>query len=136
MNYETALELKNAGWKQENSHSFYCKWRDQDGFLTDQGVLDSYRDQEIKTDFIIHQADCPTLSELIEACTDKNWELRKSWNFELIHGSYKNATPETMWKGWTGLWKAQMLDDEEDIEGFGPSPEEAVARLWLALNKK
>jgi len=60
----------------------------------------------------------PTLSELIEACGDKFYGLHRMVN---------------------GEWLAFMYDIEDStrqVETIGSMPEEAVAHLWLALNKK
>jgi hypothetical protein len=62
-----------------------------------------------------HNAYVPTLSELIEACEERFWKLTKRLN----------AT------GWVAIAKAPNGGNAN-----GSSPEEAVARLWLALNKK
>jgi len=51
----------------------------------------------------------PTLSELIEACGDKFFELSK------------------LSDGW--------VSSDHYLNGEGKTPEEAVAKLWLALNK-
>jgi len=63
----------------------------------------------------------PTLSELIEACGERFWKLEKRL---------------TCWRA-----MSMMLSDKKDgndgligCEEF--SPEEAVAKLWLELNKK
>jgi hypothetical protein len=56
---------------------------------------------------------CPTLSELIEACGSDFYELKN-----LTFGWIANA------------------DSDYLKRGDGSTPEEAVARLWLALNKK
>ena len=66
----------------------------------------------------------PTLSELIEACGDK------------IHGIHQ---AEDMY-GET-VWFATLKHDYRKFISNGPgregkTPEEAVANLWLALNKK
>lgn len=53
----------------------------------------------------------PTLSELIESCGDGFYALEK----------------ENYWRAFN--WK-------RSIEFFSSTPEEAVAKLWLALNKK
>ena len=53
----------------------------------------------------------PTLSELIEACGDISFSLNKTN---------------------TGFWIESVKGDTETY----PTPEEAVANLWLALNKK
>lgn len=59
----------------------------------------------------------PTLSELIEACVDVRFWLRN----------------DTLTEAWTAYG-----DPVEDLApgyvGNGSTPEEAVARLWLALN--
>jgi len=56
----------------------------------------------------------PTLSELIEACGDQ---------FYCVEKNLKEAP----------LWTATGWDDDF---GVGQTPEEAVAKLWLALNQK
>lgn len=62
---------------------------------------------------------CPTLSELIEACGEK---------FDsLIYYPHKIGEK----------WKADaQLDVGHGYSCDGSTPEIAVARLWLALNKK
>lgn len=63
----------------------------------------------------VHFKECfPSLSQLIEACGEF-----KSLDF------YKARKR-------TGEWRAQARLHC----GFGPTPEEAVAKLWLALQKK
>ena len=66
----------------------------------------------------------PTLSELIEACGDRFGELgqydrekRPGW---IVHGHEK-------------IWDS---DEPGHIRVEGSTPEEAVALLWLELNKK
>lgn len=58
----------------------------------------------------------PTLSELIEACGDR---------FSRVIQTFEP-------KG----WEAKSTDVPQRIERKGKTPEEAVAKLWLALNKK
>lgn len=58
----------------------------------------------------------PTLEELIEACGDG-----RMYALSFIDDE-------------RGRWVAH--DDHIILEGWGASPTEAVARLWLALNKK
>lgn len=57
----------------------------------------------------------PSLSELIEACGDKIKGLQTSIKGD-IYG----------WIAWT---------KDVKLKGFGELPEEAVANLWLELNK-
>lgn len=63
-------------------------------------------------------AQFPTLSELIEACGD---------DFEKLSHM---TTGNDKW-----LAKGSNLSKRKNRRCFGSSPEEAVARLWLALNK-
>lgn len=57
----------------------------------------------------------PTLSELIEACGDNLYAL---YNHVSSWQAYSNSD----------LWDTEISE--------GETPEEAVARLWLILNKK
>ncbi len=61
----------------------------------------------------------PTLSELIEACGDNFHTLCKGWKNQ-VPGFYADNWPLT-----TPFY-----------EVFGKTPKEAVANLYLALNKK
>ena len=61
----------------------------------------------------------PTLSELIEACGDK---------FDAL-GKCKDDGMSKIVDGWIAV-------DEDNKRRWGKTPEEAVANLWLALNKK
>ena len=68
-----------------------------------------------------NQRDCvypytPTLSELISACGERFGYLQQKERKGKI------------------IWCANSDGTHEDIEA--PTPEEAVARLWLELNKK
>lgn len=63
-----------------------------------------------------HFCNTPTLAELIEACGDAFGELIRIGN---------------------GQWQATLFSFNSVKEGITQaSAEEAVARLWLALNKK
>ena len=59
----------------------------------------------------------PTLTELIEACGEGFLTLTKR-QLEYKYVKY--------------IWHAQ---DNNDLFSVGKTPEEAVAKLWLALNK-
>jgi hypothetical protein len=61
--------------------------------------------------------EAPTLEELIEACGDR--ELVLSKHESAVDGKYE--------------WRAIVLHQEPLV--FGATPVEAIARLWLALNK-
>lgn len=65
----------------------------------------------------------PPLSELIEACGKKLGSL------------YRSATGD--WMAHTDMaWHKDFGLREKSMFERGDTPEEAVARLWLALNKK
>ncbi|MHA1400065.1 MAG: hypothetical protein ACTSQE_06935 [Candidatus Heimdallarchaeaceae archaeon] len=83
MNYKLAKQLKEAGFPQD-------KWYPQDSF---------------------EDAKNPTLSELIEACGEGFFELRKDSERWSCGGRV------------------------EGINFYGKTPEESVAKLWLKLNK-
>lgn len=66
----------------------------------------------------------PTVEELIEACGEQLWSIVRLQHADL-HGHRWIARDAT-------------IDDNGDTPAFqvsGRSPEEAVARLWLILNK-
>lgn len=67
----------------------------------------------------IDKAYAPTLSELIEACGD---------DFESIERDYHDKT-------WTAK-SYKFLGFDTFYSGGEKTPEEAVAKLWLALNEK
>jgi hypothetical protein len=103
MDYELAKQLKAAGFPQKGDWWFRKYY---DGEI---GKINAHRDIPAKED-----AYSPTLSELVEACGEEFYYLRKTTN-----------------------WFASALFDSTDIrEVWGDTPEEAVAKLWLALNKK
>lgn len=123
MNYELALALKKAGFPSADWGKYYdCnkviipvpKKLNFDGSITVE-VSDSYLH-----DGLVPQGDdvyyVPTLSELIEACGERF--------FRLSHSKNNDGTS----------WDAESWEVGE-IE-TGKNPEEAVANLWLATNKK
>lgn len=61
----------------------------------------------------------PTLSELIEACGE---------DFNLLI-----RVPDNTWEAGQGF---NHVFKEKQIGASGSTPEEAVAKLWLQLNKK
>jgi len=97
MNYELALQLKNAGFPKIRFTTFTATGSDE-----------------------VILTDGPNLSELIEACGDRFDELSK-------YGHEKQR------------WSAFAYSCEEcDLGmaiGRGDNKEEAVAKLWLAINK-
>lgn len=73
---------------------------------------DGYLDQELNNP-IGHRVATPTLSELLNACGGRNLKLTADSKGTWYAGSYLYA-----------------------VSSEGKTPEEAVAKLWLALNKK
>lgn len=106
MNYELAKQLKDAGFPQKGAGSKIANPHAHDD---DESVEITY---------------APTLEELIEACGDRFLGLLK-------HDDKS---------GWTALKNGDVLFLKDFSENpdlmLGSTPEEAVARLWLALNKK
>ena len=117
MKYELANKLKEAGFPQPKIGAVPMpqgRWFKQiisNGELAVTSVdwtdwaLASTR--KIDTSFWVY---IPTLTELIEACGDDFVGLKQEMT--------------NYWRAMTDLWA-----------GFGSTPEEAVANLWLALNE-
>lgn len=110
ISYELAKELKEAGFEQQ----LYGEGpgtikTPSNGYWTPDHATEEY-------------AYAPTLSELIEACGDDFGNL----------GQYKFPSD-------TGAWLATEQVNfytQRNRKREGETPEEAVARLWLSLNKK
>lgn len=139
MTYELSKELKDAGFPQDNTH---FKWlpaigfveekvieEDEDGkpVVVERAVLSSLENEvQLSCDYAEewrpNMYAAPNLSELIEACGDAFYGIYRADG--LWHASAgKDAPPES---------NLFLLTFDEE----GSTPEEAVARLWLALNKK
>lgn len=110
MKYELAKELKDAGFPQRDRH-FYFSTHTIPPTCWDINVIDAGQRVE-------NEVAAPTLSELIAACGDK---------FAL----HKNRTH---WKAWQ-INSNPRERNAADFEETGETPEEAVARLWIALQK-
>jgi len=115
MNYELAKELKEAGFPQK--HGRYLEYWDEGGGVWNCGdePVSTYRLEEL-----IYN---PTLEELIEACGDDFDELKAP------HHRQQEGYPE--FDEW---WAEATI--KTGICTKGKTRKEAVARLWLALNKK
>ena len=110
MEYELAKELRDAGFKGSGG---WIK-RDKDGEWKPYNNCEMDR-LTFSTDAgHDYETSVPTLSELIKACGKGFQELKRGykhfWAWGYINNEYKSFK--------------------------GKTPEEAVARLWLALNKK
>jgi hypothetical protein len=121
--YELAVELKEAGFPQEGD--FWWS-KDEHGRA---GWDIYYRDESLGAEewFSLDKNEhilAPSLSELIEACGGKKiilWE-ENGW-YATMYGEEEYVS-------------GKCIDDTFYDAQEGPTPEEAVARLWLALNKK
>jgi len=99
--YELILELMNSGFQ----------WNNRDNF-------ESYSKELCPLQYY------PTLSELIEACGEDLWILRK--------GIYKGEN------GWV-VGKDRHEESNPHswyVFAFGKNLDEAVAKFWLEINKK
>lgn len=126
LDYELAKQLKDAGFPQEaaffHEESEYPDNRryHRPASLYGLGVKGTpTTDQGLIAD--------PTLEELIEACGEK---------FVALYRFKRKLPSGDIWK--TGDLR---INDHEvswpyPESGEGPTPRQAVAKLWLALNKK
>ncbi len=115
MNRELAKELKTAGFPlpaYRAGHRFYPPqsspgWTD---FARSHGVTITHYELDNRLQDIKDGYYCPSLADLLEACGDRFARL-----FIM-----------------KAIWFAES-DDPEKV-AVGDSPEEAVAKLWLALH--
>ena len=112
MNYELAKELKDAGFP------FKAPFKEQED-LYFRGVKNA----------IVVIENCvfgwPTLSELIEACGNRFASLKLG----------TKRIDETKISNWWYAYSGTDID-ANGFEADGSTPEEAVSRLWLVLNKE
>ena len=111
MNYKLAKQLKDAGFPQRSKGGFMSAYDKEKGItscIVEKGA-------ELAFHYKI-----PTLSELIEACGDGFVALT---HFDTLNPS---------------AWKAEQHIKGVNfgiLEEQGKTSEEAVAKLWLTLNK-
>jgi hypothetical protein len=113
ISYELAFKLKKAGFpfKRINAGDFADRF----------GYIDFCPDFDAQKGDVMPEEGChfyvPNLSEFIEECGDGLNEIRR-------------VTNENRFQ-----WEANTIKITPMIY-YGHTPEEAVANLWLALNKK
>lgn len=112
MNYELAKELKDAGFPQ---------WAEEPRTgaraYTNEREIVEYDDGFWRNGEPVYSI--PTLEELIEACGDiVLWKNGEQWSADFFNG------------------KDKIYIDEYFDPNNGTTPTEAVARLWLSLNKQ
>ena len=100
--------LKEAGFPITHTGGYECYVKGC-FFKDDEGVVEH----------------CPTLSELIEACGDRFEEISKM--------THKNH-PKQKWGA--HAYPCEVCGYEGLISGYGSTPIEAVANLYLALHEK
>ena len=108
MDYELAKGLKDTGFPQERKGEYILP--------ESYTYVVSNEEDEIKK----LRCYIPTLLELIEACGKEFCSLEKC-------GFFTKSTPVN------NEWACY---DINKVSYGGETPEEAVSRLWLALNKK
>lgn len=109
ISFELAKKLKDEGFPQNETFHFYLM---EDGNYT----------KDSKEGVFV-----PSLSELIEACGGK--QNKEGESFVLWFG-------ETEWHaGYTNYLSDDYIDDYFG-QGSGSTPEEALASLYLSINKK
>lgn len=116
MNYELAKELKDAGFPQGLMPLY-----DSEGYI--------HRSPEEEESRVYR----PALSELIEACNPaKSDDMGLKTDLDRWHAFYD----------YNGYFEHhdKFKDADEmyavQLNVYGQTPEEAIARLWLSLNKK
>lgn len=105
ISYELALKLKEAGYISERNYGY-----------EELTPLDCRPSLELSVEHEKHAVISPTLSELIEACGDEIVNLHRY--------------PFGAWEALGG-----KIEGKPVLSGSADSPEEAVANLWLELNK-
>jgi len=126
MTYEFALELKNAGFPQARKGMILDRTINSGKQHGHEGDINSYEYQKLKNECFI-----PSLSELIEACGDKITLLEFKVNGVVAKGVIFHGL-----KYADELYTNENMQPNEYFLTTGSTPEEAVAKLWLALNKK
>lgn len=115
--YELAKQLKDAGFPQDKS---IWIWVDDPVNVNTHKWYESLR-QNWVLDKVWDWVASPTLSELIEACGDDYYFF--------LNSTRTKSQPNT--------WAAFVKDNEgrEKFISFGDTPEEAVAKLYIALKE-
>lgn len=105
MDYKLAEQLKNAGFPQKSAPF----------------AVIPLTEEEAEAGKYQERVYLPTLSELIEACRDKFRRLERNDEYaDITYFAVSNVRDD--------------MYDEGYVLNNGKTPEEAVAKLWLALN--
>ena len=129
MNYKLAKQLKDAGFPQRLNMEIDGEGYDRckEGRLIPGMVIDEKNAARVlkKGEDMGEIAYEPTLEELIEACGDEFDKLIKNY------GEEENKLAKEIF-GEDSDWIAYAYS----LTASGKTPTEAVAKLWLKLNKK
>lgn len=136
MNYKLAKELEKAGLKlpiDKHRKQWRVNWEVKKSGKVEEAILVVGENYESKGNcdegacgsYLIN---IPTLSELIEACGDGFEKLVRQ---KLDEEGLKLQEEIT-----DGVCKGNWVAWSYQFSRFGESPEEAVAKLFIALNKK
>jgi hypothetical protein len=122
VNHELAKELKEAGFPQAGKGTSYVDLSSKDSFYV------------------------PTLEELLEACVElmkpkgplpselNSFDLYPNLNTNTSGGGKAVSDSEEWGVGWSHGSSPDHIQVRNNY--FGKTPDEAVARLWLALNAR
>lgn len=127
MNYELAKELKEAGFPQNERTYYWEKCQGHEGELVistaewHDGWTNEFGDCHALSETALCAA--PTLPELIEACGEDFHQIAR-----IVHT--REARSGMRWQA-----SAKKTKTTRHVTN-GATPEEAVARLWLALHAK
>jgi hypothetical protein len=123
IDYELATELKDNGFPQSPYMNQLCEHEDFSHKLSSK---------VLKCDWV----SVPTLSELIEACGGDFGGLLKGNFLIWDYGNRKYNDFNGFYAGTVDGSDGSSLSVDYEPHGYGKTPEEAVAKLWLAINKK
>jgi len=117
ISFALAQQLKHAGFTQRSTRNARYFVNEHLMIFREEAIHMWYADKakqgwEVKLEEEIVY--CPTTSELIEGC----------------------ALPFSLSSDMVGHWTAKHVMLEGTAVGEGPTPAEAVARLWLAVHAK
>lgn len=124
MNYELAKELKDAGFPQIGD-GYALVTAKGEGEIMHSIPWCQYVMRPVGDSYEVFYA--PILSELIDGCGPVQKDGEKRYEF-LLSFSVES------W--FAGYYDEHFVYHPTIENGEGKTPEEAVARLWLALNKK
>lgn len=122
MTYELAKQLKDAGFPQTLATNKFPLFYNKDGEFGN-AVIDF---NGIDSESAIY---VPPLSELVEACDSKDYYFS-------VGRSAKEG--DEQWEAKIEDWGKGYSEPGDEVKEWktGSTPEEAVAKLWLELNKK